>query len=138
VGLPDGHFDSRIAGLVEHAIQYGLDKEYGGVFRDGPHAGPAYVTDKEWWQHCEALVGFLDAYLHTGDEACFEAFLSTWSFSKQHLIDPVQGEWRQLVGRCGEPICMDLGNPWKAIYHTGRAMHECLRRLDLLMDAPRA
>lgn len=33
----------------------------------------------------------------------------------------------------GKVICGDMGNPWKAIYHTGRAMLECKRRLERLI-----
>jgi len=49
------------------------------VYRDGTHEGPALVKDKEWWQNCEVLVGFLDAYERLGDEKYFDAFLRTWN-----------------------------------------------------------
>lgn len=43
------------------------------------------------------------------------------------------GESRQLLTSDGTPIISSMGNPWKGIYHTGRAMAECLRRLNILV-----
>ena len=72
-------------------------------------------------------------WARTGDAKYFDAFLKTWRFDKAHFIDPATGEWHQLLRRDGTPIAADLGNPWKAIYHTGRAMLECKRRLERLL-----
>ena len=130
LGYPRDHFTPLIRALDDHSLRHGFDHELGGVYRDGPHDGPALVTDKEWWQNCEALIGYLDTYERTGDAKYFDAFRKTWLFDKAHFIDPATGEWRQLLHRDGTPIAADLGNPWKAIYHTGRAMLECKRRLE--------
>lgn len=100
------------------------------MFRDGLHDGDALVYDKEWWQNCEVLIGFLDTYERTGEEKYFDAFYKTWQFDKKNFINPATGEWRQLLTRDGKVICGDMGNPWKAIYHSGRAMLECKRRLE--------
>ena len=129
LGLPENYFNGRTKGLADHALRFGVDDEYGGIYRDGPHEGEPIIKDKEWWQNCESLVGFLDAYLHIKDPAYFEAFRLIWEFDKEYFIKHNHGEWMQLVKRNGEPICSDLGNPWKAIYHTGRAMIESMSRL---------
>ena len=135
LGKPADFYDDAGRRLAEHALMYGVDPEFGGVYRDGPHAGPAIVQDKEWWQNCEAMVGFLDAFEHFGDDRYLEAFLGIWSFAKENFINHQVGEWRQLLGRQGNVICGDIGNPWKAIYHTGRAMLECTQRLRRLQAA---
>jgi mannobiose 2-epimerase len=129
LGKPADYFDAAGRRLAEHTLAFGLDREYGGVYRDGPHDGPALIQDKEWWQNCESMVGFLDAFAHFGDERYLEAFLNVWAFAKSKFIDPGIGEWRQLLDRRGNVICGDIGNPWKAIYHTGRAMFECTQRI---------
>lgn len=87
IGLPPGHCNSVVRKLVDHSLRYGFDHELGGVYRDGPHAGPALVRDKEFWQNCEALVGYLDAYAHLGDNRYLDAFLKTWQFDRTHMID---------------------------------------------------
>jgi mannose/cellobiose epimerase-like protein (N-acyl-D-glucosamine 2-epimerase family) len=119
--------------LAEHALQYGLDPEHGGVYRDGPHTGPALVRDKEWWQNSEALVGWLDAYEQFADPRFAAAFLGNWEFDRKFFIHPQLGEWRQLLARDGSVLVGDLGNPWKACYHSGRSVLECVERLDRLL-----
>ncbi len=118
--------------LVDHSLKYGFDYELGGVYRDGPHEGPAYVLDKEWWQNCEVLVGYLDAFERLGDSKYFDAFKMTWDFDKKYMVNYEIGEFRQLLDRRGNIIAGDIGNPWKAIYHSGRSMLECLERLERL------
>jgi len=132
LGKPTDYYDSIGKKLAEHTLTYGLDKELGGVYRDGPHDGPALVTDKEWWQNCESMVGFLDAFEHFNDERYAEAFLNVWTFAKSKFINHDVGEWRQLLDRKGSVISGDMGNPWKAIYHSGRAMLECSTRISKL------
>lgn len=118
--------------LLDHAVRYGFDERRGGVYRDGPLVGAATNTDKEWWQNCEALVGFLDGYELFGDERYLEAFVKTWRFARAHLYDAEVGEFRQLVSAEGDVLVGDIGNPWKALYHSGRALQECLHRLERL------
>ena len=134
LGLRSDHFDGITRRLVDHALEHGLDPEHGGVYRDGPHAGEAIVHDKEWWQNAEVLVGFLDAYEHFGDLRYFDAFWETWRFVDRCFINRDVGEWRQLLTRDGRVLVGDIGNPWKAIYHTGRSMLECRQRLGRLAD----
>lgn len=118
--------------LLDHALKYGCDNEYGGIYRDGVAEEPALVHDKEWWQNFESMVGFLNGYCLFGDEAYLAAFRRTWEFIKAHFLHPSLGESRQLLDREGNPIVDQLGNQWKGIYHTGRALSECIDRLDRL------
>jgi mannobiose 2-epimerase len=106
----------------------------GGVYRDGPHEGEAIVKDKEWWQNSEVLVGYLDAYEQLGDPKYLDAFQKTWDFAREHMIDHQVGEWRQLLDREGNVLVGDIGNPWKAFYHSGRSMMECTSRLQRLLE----
>ena len=134
MGDPPDRFLELSRRLTEHTLEFGYDAEYGGIYRDGPHTGNAIVHDKEWWQNCEVLVGFLDAFDQLGDERYWRAFLKCWEFDTTRMIDHGVGEWRQLVTRSGEPIISDMGNPWKAMYHTGRMLLECTTRLELLAE----
>ncbi len=67
-----GHERSRYAEVVrpifDHCVRYGIDREYGGVYVEGPHDAPPTITEKQFWQQAELLVGMLDAYLLFGDE----------------------------------------------------------------------
>jgi mannobiose 2-epimerase len=95
--------------------------------------GEPLVLEKEFWQHAEALVGFLDGYEVFGDERYLDAFECLWRFVAKYMIIHEVGEWRTLLARDGSPLDSNIGNPWKVNYHTGRAMIECTRRLERLL-----
>jgi len=119
--------------LLDHSLKYGYDYEYGGVYRDGIADREVLVTDKEWWQNFEALAGYSNGYLCFGDERYLKALLGTWSFVRDKFINADAGESRQLLNRKGEPIVSSLGNPWKGIYHTGRALAVTLDRIEKIL-----
>lgn len=54
--------------LADHTHKYGVDWEYGGVYRDGTASAGPLILEKEFWQNTEALVGFLDAYETFGED----------------------------------------------------------------------
>ncbi len=116
--------------LVDHALERGLDAEYGGLYRDGLRDGEALVLEKEFWQQAEGLLGLIDAYVALGDARYLDAARNVWDFVERHMLVAGLGEWRVLVDRRGSPIDSNLGNPWKVSYHTGRALLESVRRLD--------
>lgn len=127
-------FDYLTQSMFKHLCQYGYDNAVGGVFCEGPWEGEALVLDKEWWQNCETLVGLLDAYEYVKDEKYLEMFVQTWNFASTYFINHEVGEWRQLLRRDGTSITEELGNAWKGIYHTGRAMIECKKRLQKILE----
>ncbi len=133
LGKPRDAYEGVVRHLADHSLAYGLDREHGGVYRDGPHAGPALVRDKEFWQNAEALVGYLDAYEITGEAKYFEAFHLVWSFVWEHMINHRLGEWMTLLSETGDPLVAAIGNPWKACYHSGRATHEAILRIDMIL-----
>jgi mannobiose 2-epimerase len=133
LGKPRDAYEDVIRRLVDHALRYGLDREHGGVFRDGPHDGPPLVWDKEFWQNAEALVGYLDLYEITGDERYLKAFELVWGFVRKYMINHELGEWRTLLTESGEPLVPSIGSPWKACYHSGRAVYEAMLRIDMLL-----
>lgn len=91
------------------------------------------MTDKEWWQNFESLTGFLDAYQVTEDERYLEKFAELWEFDKKYFYNKEIGESRQLLSQDGTPIIADIGNQWKCIYHTDRAMMECTLRIEEML-----
>lgn len=119
--------------LLDHALEHGVDWQYGGIFRDGVADGEAVILEKEFWQNAEVLVGFLDGYQTFGDDRCFDAFEKVWGFVLRHMINLEVGEFRTLLDRTGAPIDANIGNPWKVAYHTGRALLESTRRLEALL-----
>lgn len=116
--------------LLDHALAYGYDTAYGGIYRDGIADQKAVILDKEWWQNFESMTGFLNGYVLYSDTRYLDAFIEIWAFIKAHFMNYELGESRQLLDRTGKPIIANLGNPWKGIYHTGRAIAECIGHID--------
>ena len=93
------------------------------------HDGIVLAYDKDYWQAAEALIGYLDAYEHIGLTKYLKAFYLTWDFVRRCMINPLTGEWHQLVSREGEPLISDF-NIWRSGFHSCRAMMECIDRLE--------
>jgi mannobiose 2-epimerase len=118
--------------IVDQAILWGVDREYGGIYVEGPPDGPATQTLKEFWQQAEALVGFLDALLLFEEQKYWDAFENVFDFVWNKMIDNKTGEWFALLERDGTPKWDYLGHEWKISYHTVRAVIQTLQRLDRL------
>lgn len=119
---------------LDHAIDYGLDNEFGGVFVEGPHDGPATDLEKEFWQQCEAMIGFLDGKILFGDERYLEAYNNVHRFVFDKVINYEVGEWWPLLNRQGDPIWTHMSHSWKINYHTVRAMIQSAKRLERLLN----
>lgn len=133
-GVEGGQYRAIHRRLLDHAAEHGVDWEYGGIYRDGMRVtGEAIVLEKEFWQHSECLVGFLDGYEQFGEARYLEAFGKIWEFVRKFMIVQGVGEWRTLLDRQGRTMDGNIGNPWKVAYHSGRSMLECRERLRRLL-----
>lgn len=115
--------------MADAVLKKGVDTD-GGLLNE---AGPEGVTDsnKDWWPQAEAMVGFYNAYLLSGEQRFYEAAHRSWTFIKSHLIDRKNGEWYWAVTRDGRPVLSeDKAGPWKAPYHNTRACLEMASRLE--------
>ena len=119
--------------LLDHAVEHGIDWEFGGVFVEGPHGGGVHDREKEFWQQAEMMIGMLDGCLLFGPERFWPAYENVHRFVFDKVIHHEVGEWWPLLTREGEPIWRHMGHSWKVSYHTIRAMLECRRRLDKLL-----
>jgi len=133
--LERGYFINVVKGMVDHSIRRGYDHEYGGVFYEGTADNRPLVSDKEWWHNFEALVGYANGCVYFKEDKYPKALRGTWEFIRDKFIVESIGESRQLLTRTGEPIVSDIGNPWKGIYHTGRALAETILRLNSLITS---
>lgn len=84
-----------------------------------------------WWIQAEALLGFLNAWEHTGETRYRDAVLSQWAYIREHIIDKRPGsEWFWYVEPDGKPAAKPIVEPWKCPYHNGRMAMEVLRRAE--------
>lgn len=128
---PSGYHDLfRI--IYDHTVDNGIDREFGGVFVEGPHPGGVYDREKEFWQQAEVLIGLLDAVIILNDRKYWDAYKNVHRFVFDKVINKGVGEWYPLLTRRGEPIWTHMGHSWKINYHTVRAMVQSIQRLEVL------
>jgi mannobiose 2-epimerase len=127
LGFPEDEKTWTVArALVDHALEWGWDEQFGGFYDKGDSfAGQAYDTKKVWWTQAEGLNALLVMHRKFGKQTdrYWRAFLKQWELIEKHIIDPEYGGWYAETTREGK-LLGDGGKAqqWKANYHTGRAM----------------
>ena len=114
--------------LFDYALKYGYDEQAGGFFESGKFNRRADNLNKTWWVQGEALISSLNMYRLTGDTRYAEVFEKTYDFVEKYVVDWRNGEWFETVTPDGIQRG-DKGHEWKAGYHNGRSMIECMRLL---------
>ena len=135
LGIPDDPRTIHVARrLVDHALDWGWDEQYGGFHDKGDvFAGRAYDTTKVWWTQAEGLNALLLMHVKHGEKTnrYWKAFRKQWDFIEAHLIDPVHGGWFGETTREGKLIGDGRkASQWKACYHTGRALMNVSKMLE--------
>jgi mannose/cellobiose epimerase-like protein (N-acyl-D-glucosamine 2-epimerase family) len=114
--------------LFDYALKHGFDVDQGGFFESGDFNRPARNRDKTWWVQAEACVSALHLYRLTHDAEYLRVFRKTYDWIEQHQVDWKNGEWFETITPSGAPGG-EKAHIWKAGYHNGRAMIECLEIL---------
>ena len=127
LGIPDDPKTWRMARmLVDHALDRGWDDQLGGFYDKGDAVGAqAYDTTKVWWTQAEGLnaLDMMNRRFGDGTDRYAEAFRKQWAFITAHQIDKEHGGWFGETTREGRLLGDGAkATPWKANYHTGRAM----------------
>ncbi len=81
-----------------------------------------------WWVQAETLLGFMNAFDLTGDEAWLDRARRQGDYVKNVIADPREGgEWFWSVSEEGVPTNKPIVEEWKCPYHNGRM---CLRLIE--------
>jgi mannobiose 2-epimerase len=127
-------FDEAVV-MAQRVLADGVDED-GGLLNESK---PDHTldTDKHWWPQAEAVVGFLNAFQHTGDVSFLRATVRSWAFIQRTIVDAEGGGWFYRVSRDGSPYREeDKVGLWKCPYHSARACIEVLGRAVALAQAP--
>ena len=121
---PDERTRAVTRSLVDHPLAVAWDQQYGAFFYEGPVGGKPENLAKSWWAEAEALNALLLMHELYGKQSpkYWDYFTKQWAFIRDHQIDPKDGGWYNEVGRDGTVKKADKIQPWKASYHSGRAM----------------
>lgn len=96
------------------------------------HGKKVVDASLHWWPQAEGMVGFLNAFQLDPKPAYSQRVLQLWQYIQFYLKDPVNGEWHWGRTAEGEIMKKDKAGPWKAPYHSVRALMECSRRIHQL------
>ena len=127
-GIAKYPFGDLYRTLFEYSLKYGYDHNVGGFYDSGLFNQPADRLTKVWWVEAEAIVSALYMNRLTADPQYLDIFEQTYDYIEKHLVDFEYGEWHASVTTRGA-VQGDKASTWKAGYHNGRAMIECLEIL---------
>jgi mannobiose 2-epimerase len=119
--------------LFDYSLRYGYDKENGGFYDSGLFNQSADRRNKVWWVQAEAIASALHMYRVTGESKYLSVFEKTSNYIEKHMVDWTNGEWHHDITSEGK-IQGSKASSWKAGYHNGRAMIECLEILKQLAN----
>ena len=109
-------------------IDYGWDKEYGGIFyfmdRKGHPTQELEWDQKLWWVHIESAIAMAKGYQLTGDGRCLEWFGKLHNYLWTYFKDPEYPEWFGYLNRRGEVLLPLKGGKWKGCFHVPRGLYQ--------------
>ena len=129
----DDHMLLNALQILEWSLEWGWDKEYGGLFSFVDTKGyPPEQLEwdmKLWWPHTEALYALLLAYQLTSNEAYEMWYERIHNYAWGHFPDPEYGEWYGYLHRDGSVALQLKGSMWKGPFHVPRALLRCWKLL---------
>ena len=115
-------------------IEYGWDKEYGGIFyfldRKGAPRVELEWDQKLWWVHIESAIAMIKGYQLTGSKECLEWFGKLHEYTWAHFKDAEHPEWFGYLNRRGEVLLPLKGGKWKGCFHVPRGLFQCWQILE--------
>jgi len=135
--LPKTRDDEALTAKTCDLIAQVVEASRKGLNADGSMTHEANLdtghvdTDRHWWVQAETVVGFFDAWQHTGKDEYLTIALNCWNYIKQHIIDHEQGEWVWSCSENGEVNRKDdHAGFWKCPYHNTRMCLEIIERTE--------
>jgi mannobiose 2-epimerase len=121
VGAHQESARATAARMAAYVHQHGTDPETGGIWRSGTIGRSANDRRYEWWAQAEALMAAAWRVTETPDATEVERLRRIWTFIYTYVEDHVVGEWHDELDseRNGRG---PKGSPWKAGYHSTRAL----------------
>ena len=136
IRLNDRSLIHKAVTIMLNTLEYGWDKEYGGIFYfldiQGHPPQQLEWDQKLWWVHVEALVALAKGFQHTGDLRCKEWFEKVHDYTWSHFKDQQYGEWFGYLNRRGEVLLPLKGGKWKGCFHIPRSLYQVWKTLENL------
>ncbi|APQ16738.1 AGE family epimerase/isomerase [Maribacter hydrothermalis] len=124
----------RASDTIIRILEYGWDKEFGGIFyfMDAKGHPPQQLEhdQKLWWVHLETLVALTKAYEQNPSSTIAHWYQKVHDYTWSHFPDLEHGEWFGYLNRKGEPLSTLKGGKWKGCFHVPRAMYQCWKSFE--------
>lgn len=121
-------FQHHVDRLARTCLEQGVNAN--GSVVDERDITSGHCTKSAWWVQAEAMVGFANMWNHGAGEPYLDAVMHIWAHVQEHYIDSDYGEWHWYAKYDVTPENSDYKvGPWKAPYHSGRAMMQVYQLL---------
>jgi N-acylglucosamine 2-epimerase len=121
---PNATIEQMLLKSILGALEYGWDREYGGLyyFQDMEGRPPVALESnmKLWWPHTEAIYAAALAYRRTGDGRYLEWWRRVDEYAFRVFADREHGEWFGYCDRRGDVATPLKGGPYKGAFHVPR------------------
>ncbi len=128
VRLGDKSLIERAVKISLDVIEYGWDKEYGGIFyfldREGHPQQQLEWDQKLWWVHIESAIAMIKGYSLTGNEESLKWFGRLNEYLWGRFKDEEFPEWYGYLNRRGEVLLSLKGGKWKGCFHVPRGLYK--------------
>jgi cellobiose epimerase len=114
----------KMAETVEEAIQ-----PDGSIVYEKDNKTGHVATNRSWWAQVEAIVGYLNAFELSGKEKFLDYSVNCWNYTRDHMVDNVNGGWYPSVSEKGIVGKSDKAGFWIGPYHNGRMCLEVIERV---------
>lgn len=123
--------------MVDHTLKTGWDTQSGGFYERGYYfkgKNNITITDdrKNWWAQAEGLNTLLLMSEECANDPMKygQKFKLEWQYIQKYLIDPTYGGWYEWsIEKDKKSKAALKGHAWKAAYHDGRSLMNCIQRL---------
>lgn len=110
------------------AADEGLQPDGSMIYEHWKDTGK-FDTQRQWWVMCECIIGHINLYQHFGNKESLGIAERCWDFTKEKLIDKVNGEWHWSSDASGLiNYNDDKAGFWKCPYHNSRMCLELMER----------
>jgi mannobiose 2-epimerase len=117
----------KMAETVEEAIQ-----PDGSIYYEKDLATGHINKTRSWWAQVETIVGYFNAWQISGNERFLDHSINCWNYTRDHMVDKVNGGWFPDVRDDGTVGRSDKAGHWICPYHNGRMCMEIMERVEKL------
>ncbi len=136
---PDAALQQQVLRTLESTLEFGWDKEYGGIYYfmdiEGRPTLQLESKMKLWWPHTEALYAVILAYTLTRDRRWIAWLERLDAYAFSHFQDRSRGGWFGYCDRQGILSNECKGNHYKGFFHVPRFLLMSIQEMDAFDSA---